>query len=177
MEYGNDELMHYGIKGQHWGVRRYRNYDGSYTQAGLKRYDKSLAERNARATRYNEASNKYGKKSAEATNARLAYKKAKRKNIKDYKHLKQDKLGDQGKDLYSRGYTITGANETARLLQQVGGYGMLAASYFMAKGDQHTGEQLAGASLTLLGAVKLSTLPQVYRNKRLRAYYSHTSNY
>ena len=32
------ELYHFGIKGQKWGIRRYQNYDGSYTQAGLKRY-------------------------------------------------------------------------------------------------------------------------------------------
>lgn len=33
-----DVLMHYGIKGQKWGVRRYQNKDGSYTNAGKTRY-------------------------------------------------------------------------------------------------------------------------------------------
>ena len=32
-----DELMHHGIKGQKWGVRRYQNKDGSLTYAGKKR--------------------------------------------------------------------------------------------------------------------------------------------
>lgn len=32
-----DELMHYGVKGMKWGVRRYRNKDGSLTDAGKKR--------------------------------------------------------------------------------------------------------------------------------------------
>lgn len=32
-----DELMHYGIKGQKWGVRRFQNADGSYTAAGKRR--------------------------------------------------------------------------------------------------------------------------------------------
>lgn len=33
----NDELKHHGILGQKWGVRRYQNEDGSYTEAGKKR--------------------------------------------------------------------------------------------------------------------------------------------
>lgn len=31
-------LAHHGIKGMKWGVRRYRNYDGTLTDAGRKRY-------------------------------------------------------------------------------------------------------------------------------------------
>lgn len=32
-----DELCHYGIKGQKWGVRRFQNSDGSYTSEGKRR--------------------------------------------------------------------------------------------------------------------------------------------
>ena len=31
-------LVHYGIKGMKWGVRRYQNADGSYTDAGRRRH-------------------------------------------------------------------------------------------------------------------------------------------
>ena len=31
-------LQHWGILGMKWGVRRYRNYDGTLTEAGKKRY-------------------------------------------------------------------------------------------------------------------------------------------
>lgn len=34
----SDELMHHGIKGMRWGVRRYQNEDGSLTDLGRKRY-------------------------------------------------------------------------------------------------------------------------------------------
>lgn len=34
----NKELMHYGIKGMRWGVRRYQNEDGTLTAKGKKRY-------------------------------------------------------------------------------------------------------------------------------------------
>lgn len=34
----SDELMHSGIKGMRWGIRRYQNPDGSLTPAGRKRY-------------------------------------------------------------------------------------------------------------------------------------------
>lgn len=33
-----DYLEHYGIKGMHWGIRRFQNADGSLTAAGKKRY-------------------------------------------------------------------------------------------------------------------------------------------
>lgn len=35
--HSEDELTHYGVKGQKWGVRRYQNKDGSLTPAGKKR--------------------------------------------------------------------------------------------------------------------------------------------
>ena len=37
----NNELYHWGIKGMKWGVRRYQNSDGTYTEEGKRRYNKT----------------------------------------------------------------------------------------------------------------------------------------
>lgn len=44
--YSSDYLMHFGIKGQKWGVRRYQNEDGSLTADGKKRYARDLRRLN-----------------------------------------------------------------------------------------------------------------------------------
>lgn len=44
MPYYSNYLAHYGVKGMKWGVRRYRNADGSLTREGMRRY----AQENAR---------------------------------------------------------------------------------------------------------------------------------
>lgn len=35
------EIWHWGVKGMKWGVRRYRNADGSLTSEGVRKYRKS----------------------------------------------------------------------------------------------------------------------------------------
>lgn len=60
-------LMHYGIKGMKWGVRRYQNYDGSYTQRGLARFRKSEKKYDDAKARYTSAKN-----SGSTSDAKLA---------------------------------------------------------------------------------------------------------
>lgn len=39
-----NELMHHGILGMKWGVRRFQNSDGSLTAAGRKRYNQEMSK-------------------------------------------------------------------------------------------------------------------------------------
>lgn len=47
-------LIHHGIKGQKWGVRRYQNKDGSLTGAGKRRFKKIIndPEKQRKETEY-----------------------------------------------------------------------------------------------------------------------------
>lgn len=49
--YHSDELNHYGIPGMKWGRRRWRNEDGSLTDAGLSRYGRKYQRMAARSER------------------------------------------------------------------------------------------------------------------------------
>lgn len=48
------ELYHHGIKGQRWGVRRFQNPDGSFTQAGKQRYGIKSDKQGVKLAKYQE---------------------------------------------------------------------------------------------------------------------------
>ena len=58
-----NELMHYGVLGQKWGIRRYQNPDGTLTEAGKKRYG---TVENLEAGRTQRQTKRYEKKKKEA---------------------------------------------------------------------------------------------------------------
>lgn len=79
------ELLHWGIKGMKWGVRRYQNKDGTLTAAGKKRYNAEM-ERLKNEEKI--------LKNKEATRAKLAKLENKQKEIDERKKALN---GDSGK--------------------------------------------------------------------------------
>lgn len=175
------DLVHYGILGQKWGIRRFQNYDGTYTQRGLKRY-------NATKEQYDKAKSdlKAAKESGSQSGKRLAkaeLKSAKRQLKKDYKQLKQDKLADEGKELYKSGKRITLNNELYGTVQM----GTMLASYAANRAYSNSGKAIVtkygllemdkvapaavAAGGTLVNAILYTKNER--ENKRLRAYYAH----
>jgi hypothetical protein len=82
----DDELYHWGIKGQRWGERRFQNEDGSWTPEGRERYGKGDGERvkieKAKAT-YNTQKYKADLKSKAQKEKDVRAAKEERNRIKD----------------------------------------------------------------------------------------------
>lgn len=71
IETDNKSLIHYGVKGMKWGVRRYQNKDGSLTPAGKRRISKEYKKEMGRANSY--AKKTYGKRWLESYNKAANY--------------------------------------------------------------------------------------------------------
>lgn len=174
-----EELYHHGVKGMKWGVRRYQNYDGSYTKKGLERFRK--AESDYDSAKANSDKVKQAYKSGAATkqqykSAKVELKTAKHKLNASYDKLKTDKMADEGKKLYQQGKTI-GDNVQKNRWAQLGLFaGDVAASVILrgTLGDT----PVANISSTAISAGTLAVGAIIAgktnsENKKLRAYYAH----
>lgn len=53
-----DYMTHHGILGQKWGVRRFQNKDGTYTNEGRQRYKKSTEQLNSETQKKQDVKNR-----------------------------------------------------------------------------------------------------------------------
>ena len=152
-------LMHYGILGMKWGVRRFENEDGSYTKAGLERYRKAKAK-------YNETGSAHDKE---------VMKRAK-------KDLKYDVKADKGRVRYSKGERITadGDMERSRLVSQIGAT-MASGSAIMYRLGMVNKKEfalVAVSSAAVSGAAYVDRMIRTYgKDAQLRAFYGRRNMY
>jgi len=89
-----DYLMHYGIKGQKWGERRFQNPDGSLTPEGIRRY--------------NQYKEKYGEKTA--TRLMRSMNKGDSEKRAMRREYNRRAYGNAGARMAQAGTTVVGAN-------------------------------------------------------------------
>lgn len=93
-------IQHHGIKKQHWGERRFRNYDGTLTEEGKRRYYKNYYKTDRGTSRYGsmtDAGRKWADKEAKKASRSIDRENRKASRKKENKKLWEQNI-KQGKD-------------------------------------------------------------------------------
>ena len=182
----DDELMHYGIKGQKWGVRRFQNEDGTLTPAGRKKYKMEIKEENRKAFEYGREASISSHAAAYAKNksikSQYKYKKAllkdpnmiKSSTQKKRRNAEADAMSSKQLEAYARSAEKKAREHCNSLIKKYGSENVKNISYsnFIAKDGSITkrvndrvisGKDVATSILTSIGITTLTGLPLIMR--------------
>lgn len=169
-----DELYHYGVLGQKWGVRRYQNIDGTLTEAGKAHRAKYVAKEKARVDRqhdkwerrYQKQADKAAKRGDSATQKEYLNKikdsQKSRKRTKDYidnmswQQIQADEAADRA-----------GVARIAKTAAAVGTAAALGGGLY---GIGRVGFSAASAALRGLDIDALGATAMKYADLGIRAY-------
>lgn len=173
-------LIHHGVKGMKWGVRRYQNEDGTYTKAGRKRYALDLdvndtSRRNVAKIRTGEAKRRLDvAKSKQNNDYRVAELQSRVRSAK--RNERKVAAIDRGAKLAAKGKTITGSKYSTAMFSVGSYYGYKALNKHLntrlkdlsAQGALRPGHIQAANLLNNVGAVAYYTAVAGYNIKAAR---------
>ena len=173
-----DDMLHYGVLGMKWGIRRYQKYDGSLTRKGLERYKSAEEVRKRANQKYKDTKTAYksGKTTkAELRKARIESKKENKKTKILYKDLARAKRADEGAKLYQKGKTISGNNAATVIKTMATSVGGTVISNMLSNVGNEKISNISRAAV-ISGASAINVMLGIHnesQNKKLRAYYSY----
>lgn len=132
-------LIHHGIKGQRWGVRRFENEDGSLTPAGKRRYSREEKRAMKADAKHRKTASKMARKDAEEfARAKMFYGKG----AGNRRKLIKATVDERSKDPYYKEYFDQYLSQ-----QDMAKHAKKAAS------ERHRKDVTEGAAKTARGAI------------------------
>lgn len=163
------ELYHHGIKGMKWGVRRYQNYDGSYTKKGLARYKEAESEydrarqakKQSKTTYKSQVDSAFKKYEDTLVDIEKPYKRGENLSSKDYARM--DAAEQEYKDAVAKAKSDYKQSRSEAKAQMKTAKNQMSNAYDKLKTDKMAdeGKKLYKQGKTITGNTKVNQYAQV----------------